>query len=274
MSRTISTLSVSLACSLAFACASDDADVGTTDEALQASTSVEATAEATYATTLIVADASAYASVSAADAPAQLIAAVQARLEAGLTLPACATIATDDRTYVEVTFADCAGPRGLHGVSGTIRAEVAIEPTACGPLSCVGALLYELSTTGLTLNGTTFSGTWSWRDPVAAGVASTWSGELSIAGPRRTIESSSSASVLVTDGCVSYDLDAEVTTSLRSLSVTATGVERCLDACPTAGVVDVIGARGALHWEYGGDDTAAVTTAGGATVEVTLACAE
>lgn len=275
MSRRVRSLSFAFACTTLIACATDDGvEPATLDEAAQASTSVEATTEATYATSLIAVDASAYASARVADAPAALIAAVEERLADGLTAPACATIATDQRTYVEVTFTSCVGPRGLRGLSGALRAEITVEPTPCGPFECVGAITYQVSTSGLTLNGTTFAGTWSWRDPVAAEQPSTWSGDLTISGPRRTLQSTSSATVAIADGCATYDLTAEVTTGARTLTVTATDVQRCLDACPTAGTVELVGARGALSWSYGGDGTAEVTTAGGTTFDVTLACAE
>ena len=116
MSRRVRSLSFAFACTTLIACATDDGvEPATLDEAAQASTSVEATTEATYATSLIAVDASAYASARVADAPAALIAAVEERLADGLTTPACATIATDQRTYVEVTLPTASGRAACAG---------------------------------------------------------------------------------------------------------------------------------------------------------------
>lgn len=258
------------------ACNGSDSDTTTElEEAEQASTAVETTAEASYVTTLVVADPAALAAVQVDAAVAAIAAQVEARIAAGFTAPACATVTTDEQSFVEITFDGCTGAAGLRGLSGTVRAELSFESVACGSVQCVDAVVYSLETSGLTLNGTSFAGTWSLRDPLAAGEPYNWSGSLSIDGPRQSIESSSTATIAVDGTCVTYDLDAEVATGLRTLSVTADSVTRCLDACPTAGTVAVSGSvRGSLAWTYGGNGTATVTGPAGATFDVTLSCAQ
>jgi len=251
--------------------ADDDSSVG---EAQQASTVVETTTETSYVTDLVIADPSSLAAVHTDAAGATIAASVQAKLAAGLTVPACASVTSDNKTFVEVTFTGCTGARGLHGLSGTVRASMTFESAPCGNFQCVSGVVYALETSGLTLNGTTFAGAWQLHDPLAPGEPYTWNGSLSVDGTRQSVESMSSATIAVTDACVTYDLDATITSSARTLTVNAAGVSRCLDACPTAGTVTIAGSlRGSLTWSYHGDGKATVTTGAGAAFDVTLACA-
>lgn len=256
------------------ACAADgDTDTVELEEAEQASTAVETTAEVSYVTTLVVADAAALASVQVEAAVAEIAAQIEANLADGLTVPACATVTTDELTFIEVVFDACTGPHGLAGLSGTVRAELEFDTVPCGRFECVDGVGYSLETSGLTLNGTTFAGAWELHDPLAAGEPYTWAGSLEIDGTRQSIDAATMATIAVSEGCVTYSLDATVSATLRSVSVSADAVTRCLDACPTVGTVLVSGARGTLAWSYQGDGTATVTGSGGATFDVTLACA-
>ncbi|MEZ4400568.1 MAG: hypothetical protein R3B06_11150 [Kofleriaceae bacterium] len=244
-------------------------------EAEQASLVVESTADATVVTRLVTVDAAAVAGRPVAEAFPALVDALTARLGADLTAPACAQVTSDQRSYVEVTFDRCTGPRGLAELTGTVRAEVNLVTTPCGPTACVAALDYRVATTGLTVNATALDGAWTVRAPLAtsAGATYQWDGELTIAGPRRTVHATSSAQVTLADGCASYAATATLTGAARAITVAAVGVTRCLDACPTAGTVTVGATRGELSWTYRGDGTATVTGPRGREFDVTLACA-
>jgi hypothetical protein len=264
-------LSLSL---LAAACGSSGDETSDVARAEQASTVVESGTEASFVTTFFVGAGASLAGQSTDEAWVQLTADIEARVSARMSVPACATITTDAATYVDIAFEDCTGPLGLWTLDGTLRAEVTLETEACGAGQCLTAIVYTVDAGDLTVNQTTFSGTWQVRDPLALGAEHTWNGELDIEGPQRSVHATSSASFSVTGVCVTTSLDAEVTGSRGgSITVSADEVTRCLDACPIAGTVTVTGAAGGtLTWTYDGTGSAHVVTGGGASFDVALHC--
>ena len=280
-------LSVSASLSLAFALAASAAagsagckTEGESDEvatAEQASTAVESSAEATYvsgyfagAAELTVRDA------PIADAALTILAAAKARVMADLADPACATVDSDGVSYVQVVFAGCTGAHGVVALSGTLRAEVHFETSACGQFQCPVAVLYDVTATDLKLGRTELDGAWEVRDPLAAGEPYTWNGGLELTTPRRHVSTTTTATFTREGDCIDYSLESTIVGSGgRTYTVAADDVHRCLGECPIQGSVSVTGEAGAtVSWVYDGEGGAQVTGVAGNTFDVELACAE
>jgi hypothetical protein len=265
----------------AVACQGDDvASPSTASEDLQSAEAsalvVESGSEASYVSSMLGASAALSLSLEGhelATAPAAVIDELKTRLAAGFADAACLTVATDGATYVDLTFDACTGPGGRLVVDGALHADLSIETRACGPAQCPSAIVYAVSTDGLSVNATTIDGAWQVRDPLAAG-PSEWDGSLSIQGPRGSFTSASSASFTVDGACVTYSYDATMTGPRgRTLTIAGDEITRCLDTCPSAGSVVVTGsAGGTLSWTYDGSDVVTATGGAGASIDVELRC--
>jgi hypothetical protein len=212
-----------------------------------------------------------------ADAAAAALAEVEAEIRADLqaSAEACVTVDTDASTFIEVSFDGCTGAQGRVTLDGTIRGEISFETTECGPIDCPTAVVYEVSTSGITINETTISGAWQVHDSLALGVAMTWNGEMEISRGGASLSTSTSAEWTVEGDCVSYSLDSQIDLGARSLTIDAQDVTRCIGECPVSGSVNVTGAAGgSLSWTYDGGGEATVQVGADAEIEVTLACAE
>jgi len=268
----------SLGLLLGVGCAGD-ADEGGSDveSAESASKAVESTGDVAYVNAYFAAAAE-LSTMGVADAAAEALAEVEAQIRADLqaSAEACVTVSTDESTFIEVTFDACTGAQGQITLDGSIRGEISFETTSCGPIECPTAVVYEVSTSNLTINDTTISGEWSVHDSLVLGVATPWDGELSISGGAGGwISTSTSAEWTVDGDCVTYSLDSQIDLGARSLSITADDVSRCMGECPTSGSVNVTGsAGGSLSWTYDGGGEATVQVGAEAEIEVTLACAE
>jgi hypothetical protein len=257
-------------------CAGDDDGGGDVESAESASKAVESTGDVAYVNAYF-AGAAELSTMATSDAAAEALAAVEAEIRADLeaSAEACVTVTTDASTFIEVTFDGCTGAQGRITLDGSIRGEISFDTTSCGPFECPTAVVYDVSTDGLTIGETTIAGEWTVHDSLALGVATTWDGELTISRGGASITSSSSAEWTVEGDCVTYSLDAEVDLGARSLGITADDVTRCMGECPTTGSVNVSTAAGAsLSWTYDGGGQATVQVGAGAEIEVTLACAE
>jgi hypothetical protein len=191
------------------------------------------------------------------------IPAAEAAMAADFTVPACVTIVSDHATYLEATFNNCTGRRGLVVLNGTLRAQISVSG---------GAVVYDLSTTGLTIGQTSVTGSWQLRDPIAAG-PTTLTAAVTISRRGRSLSLDASASWTVSGECVTYSYDADWGTAARSLSIEATDVTRCANACPASGTVTVSVARGTvLSWTYDGTAEVVVTGPRGGEHSITLAC--
>jgi hypothetical protein len=254
-------IAFALSAALFAACTADDGS--STDDDLAsaeaAATAVEHGSEPGYVSALFAVSAG-FSGAASAD----VIADLQAHFSAGFGVPSCVTIETDASSYLEVSFDACTGPGGQIVLDGALHAGITLES---------GTIVYDLATEGLTVNQTTISGAWQVRDPLAAG-PSTWTGDLTISGPRGTLDSSSSASFEVVGACVTYSYEAEITGPRgRTLEVDADEVTRCLDSCPLSGSVTVTGAAGGtLSWTYDGTGSVTATGGAGASFELELRC--
>ena len=105
----------------------------------------------------------------------------------------CATVATDDLSYVTVTFA-C---QGLLATSGTLRVELE-SPTQLK------------ATADLTIGELSIDGSALLNVPVNPSAERTLEAELSIDGPRRTLTAEAEASWTANGSCVTYSSSGSV----------------------------------------------------------------
>jgi hypothetical protein len=105
----------------------------------------------------------------------------------------CATIATDNLTFVDVTFA-CTGPLAT---TGTIRLELT-SPTTFA------------ATADLTVGGVEIAASLDLSVPLAPSAEGSFDGELVIAGPRRMLTADAHASWVVNGACVTYSSEGSI----------------------------------------------------------------
>lgn len=122
----------------------------------------------------------------------------------------CATVASDDLTFVTVTFA-CAGPLAT---SGTIHLELT-SPTT-----------FE-ATTDLTIGGVAIDGALEVSVPVSPAAPRTLDADLSIAGPRRALTAEGMASWSVTGACLTYSSSGSITAGSAAGSFEVDGRTVC-----------------------------------------------
>lgn len=127
----------------------------------------------------------------AGGSPATIAAAYRQSLGAGGL--SCATVATDDLTFVTVTFA-CTGPLAT---TGTIH----LQLTSLTKLE---------ATAELAIGGASIDGSFQVTVPVDPAAQRTFQGELSIEGPRRMLAADATASWTSSGACVTYSASGSV----------------------------------------------------------------
>jgi hypothetical protein len=135
--------------------------------------------------------------------PASVAAAYRASF--GLDGARCATVETDNLTFVTVTFA-CAGPLATTGsIHLELKSATTLEASA-----------------DLSIGGTDVNGSLLVTIPAAPGAQGSFDGEISITGPRRTLTADASASWTVNGSCVTYSASGEISAEgpRRSASTT------------------------------------------------------
>jgi hypothetical protein len=231
--------------------------------AVRAATTVDTASAITYVSTYFAGAGSvSMRELSTAEVSPQLVAGMQSRVMADLADVSCVTVETDDRSFVHLTFDHCVGAHGKLNLTGTIGAQVAFESAPCGAAMCPVAVVYSVTTTDLRLGEASIVGDWQIHDPLAAGAPYTWAGLLQVVTPERGIVFTSSASFVQADDCVDLTIDSTAGGSgQRSFTSSATGVHRCMNACPTAGAMTVTTQDGdVVTWSYDGRATATVAT--------------
>lgn len=106
----------------------------------------------------------------------------------------CATVATDDTTFVDVTFS-CTG---LLATTGTLHIE-RVSPTKLE------------ATADLKVGEIEISGSVALTLPALPGGTRTLDAEISIAGPRRMLAAEASASWVTNGSCVTYSASGNIT---------------------------------------------------------------
>ncbi len=243
--------------------------------AMRAATSVESAAVVTYVSGYFASAATlAMRQTPAAEAPAQVLAAVKARVSADLVNPACVTVDTNNLTYIMITFGGCSGAHGKLGLSGTVRAEVGFETATCGQARCPVAVLYDMTTLDLQLGNAMIIGNWQIRDPLAIDQPYTWAGLLDVVTPERGVTFTTAASFTRAGDCVDVTLDSTLGGSgQKSLTCSAEGLSRCMGACPNVGTVNLTTEAGAImSWSYDGTSGADVSSESGDTFPISLTC--
>jgi hypothetical protein len=142
--------------------------------------------------------------------PQQIVAAYTSQYTQDLALASCATVETDNRTFVKVTFA-CTGPLQT---TGTL--ELAITS-----LSTVEA------TAALTIGAVAIDGSLVLTVPASAAEPRTLEGSLVIAGPRRELEADASAEWLVSGNCVTFSASGTVAVGEASKGFAITNRTAC-----------------------------------------------
>ncbi|MBK7070935.1 MAG: hypothetical protein IPH44_01430 [Myxococcales bacterium] len=217
--------------------------------------------------------AGAAAAVPEAEARALLTGNTARAITAAVTAPACVAVDSDQATYVAATFTACTGPGGRGGLSGTVRGELGLATTPCGPAQCPTALTWTMTADLTWGDGGALAGAWTIDAPLATTAPRTLTGALT-ATARDGASATSQATASWTraaDDCVALDAQATLTGAAAG-DLTVTGLAACPGACPTAGAVVLQGARGALAWSYGAGATVTVT-AGDRSFALPLACA-
>lgn len=168
-------------------------------------------------------------------------------------LPPCSTMQTDGSTWVELTFSGCTGVYGLATLDGVVRAELDPIVGTCGPLPCVTAVAYAVTTEDLTVNDAAIHGAFDLEVPVDAAAQRSWDGELTIGLPDGgSMSYSTTATWAWSQDCIAFDLSAGVDRNVLPWSLDATGVDVCAGACPEAGDVSIETNNHTLSWSYDG----------------------
>lgn len=174
-------LTASLAASLA-ACATQDDDTGPISAQESA-----ATTEAVEGVVVAMAPAT-------SGSPSSVAAAYRATYGTGGA--ACATVATDDLTYVTITFS-CTGPLAT---TGSIHLQLT-SPTQLE------------ATADLAIGGVSIDGALQLAVPLDPSAARSFQGEITIAGPRRMLTADTTASWTSSGACVTYSASGSVAAS-------------------------------------------------------------
>jgi hypothetical protein len=125
-----------------------------------------------------------------------------ASLAASYRLNPCASVETNNTTFVTVTYASCPGRLAT---TGTIHFE----------LSSLQAMA---ATIDLTMGGVAIDGELAITLPIDPSKQRTFDGELVITGPRRELTVDATASWLVNGSCVTFDASGMVTASANQSS--------------------------------------------------------
>jgi hypothetical protein len=127
----------------------------------------------------------------ASTSPASIAASYRAAFGAGAA--SCATVATDNLTYVTVTFA-CTG---VLATTGSVHLQLT-SPTTLEAMA------------NLTVGGVEIDGELQLSVPASPSSQRTFEGSLSIVGPRRMLTADASASWIVNGSCLTYSASGNV----------------------------------------------------------------
>lgn len=169
------------------------------------------TAESAVTTASVESTVVAMSPITSADA-ATIAASYQAMYPQlnGVDGGSCATVETDNRTFVRVTFA-CSGPLATTGeLMLAITSLTTVEATA-----------------NLTIGQTAIDGSVVVTIPASASTPRTLEGDLVIAGPERELDASASASWLVNGTCVTYSASGSVSVGTASKTFEITNRTAC-----------------------------------------------
>jgi hypothetical protein len=125
-----------------------------------------------------------------------------ASLAASFQLNSCATVETNNTTFVTVTFASCPGRLAT---AGTIH----FERTSLQAMS---------ATIDLAVGGVAIAGELALALPLDASKPRTFDGQLVIEGPRRELTVDAAASWVVQGSCVTFDASGMVAASSHQRS--------------------------------------------------------
>jgi hypothetical protein len=231
--------------------------------AARSATTIDSASAITYISAYFAsAGTAAMRDLATTEASALVVAQVQSRAKADLLDVACVSVETDDKTFVNLTFDHCVGAHGMLNLDGTVGAQVGFEVKPCGPASCPVAVVYSVNTTDLHIGAASIIGDWQVRDPLAAELPYTWAGLLDVVTPERGAVFTSSATFTRTDDCVDLSIDSTVGGSgQRSFTSSASGVHRCMNACPATGTVTIVTQDSeTLTWSYDGGVSATVSS--------------
>lgn len=183
-------------------------------------------------------------------------------IQSAATEPECISIATDGLTFVDVIFDQCLLAGGYLYVDGTVHGELQID--------ALEALVYDVSTTNLSLGGATVSGEWQVRDPFAPSAPMSWDGYTKIVGPHGHVTNLRTTASWLSDGACTTLIELDGSYGLTT--VAADGVHRCAGNCADAGSVSITFLGATLSWTYNGNGTATVTGPRGRQFVITLSC--
>jgi outer membrane lipoprotein SlyB len=133
--------------------------------------------------------------VAMAPATSNNLATIAAAYRASFTIggASCATVATDDLTFVTVTFA-CGGALATTGsIDLRLASPTTLEATA-----------------DLTIGGVSLDGSLELTVPLAPSAERTFEGQLTITGSQRTLTVDAAASWIRDNGCVTYSAAGNV----------------------------------------------------------------
>lgn len=182
---------------------------------------------------------------------------------------------------VDVTFTNCRGFLGLARIDGTMHIELAVVGAGVER-----AFSYDIDSdiTITTLRGTReISGGFSLDQFIDADAdrSVVYAGNLSYTDlDGSTLSYDAEAQWEVTGDCINDLSGGAVLTGdrlgdLDPISLSGDGIDRCSDACPTTGSVQLSYGLGTyLTWQYTGADTVLVEGPYGKQVDVTLPCAQ
>jgi hypothetical protein len=122
----------------------------------------------------------------------------------------CATIETDNLTFVKVTFA-C---QGIFQTTGTLQLAIT-SPTSIE------------TTSDLTIGSVKIDGVHTLNVPADPAATRTFEGQLSIMGPNRELDSESQASWTVAGNCVTFSASGSVSVGAASGSFTIANKTVC-----------------------------------------------
>lgn len=192
--------------------------------------------------------------------------------------PACVEVATDNLTFLDVTFERCRIALVL-ALDGSLRAGLAIEAAA----GLASRLVVAVTIPGLVLDGPRrsrrLSGELELRQAIPPlGAPVELAGELGFAadgGAERRL--AFGAESVVTGTCVSFtgagQISGDQLGELGPIALSGQQIQGCRDQCPTSGSVELSYGRGTLlAWTYTGAEIASAIGPRGKRVEVPLGC--
>jgi hypothetical protein len=196
------------------------------------------------------------------------------------TNPLCVRVATDNATFLDVTFDRCR-IGVLFTLDGSLHAGVAIESAGGVP----SRLAVSVAIPSLVLSGPALSrrlsGEFELRQAIPPqGAPVELEGDLRFATETGgEVALALGAEWTVVNNCVTFTGGAQLSGGLLGplgpIALSGEGVRGCRNQCPTAGSVELSYGRGKLlTWTYTGESTVTVSGPRGRRVEVPLACGD